>query len=64
MNQIEQWFSIRQRKCLRIDNFADKTVLAERLQAFIGEWNVIAHPFNWSSSFSGKGHDQVRTYPT
>lgn len=46
MNQVEQWFSILQRKRLRIANFADKQVLAERLQAFIAEWNAIAHPFN------------------
>lgn len=49
MNQVEQWFSILQRKRLRIADFADKTALAERLQAFIAEWNVHAHPFNWST---------------
>ncbi len=37
MNQVEQWFSILQRKRLRIANFADKQVLAERLQAFIAQ---------------------------
>ncbi len=42
MNQVEQWFSILQRKRLRIANFADKEVLAERLQAFIAEWNALA----------------------
>jgi hypothetical protein len=47
MNQVEQWFSILQRKRLRIANFADKQVLAQRLQTFIVEWNAIAHPFNW-----------------
>jgi len=35
MNQVEQWFSILQRKRLRIADFADKQALAERLQAFI-----------------------------
>jgi len=45
MNQVEQWFSILQRKRLRIADFADKQALAERLQAFIAEWNVHAHPF-------------------
>jgi hypothetical protein len=49
MNQLEQWFSIVQRKRLRIANFADKKSLAERLQTLIAEWNAIAHPFNWSS---------------
>lgn len=47
MNQVEQWFSILQRKRLRIADFANKQVLAERLQAFIAEWNAQAHPFNW-----------------
>ncbi len=42
MNQVEQWFSILQRKRLRIADFADKQVLAERLKAFIGEWNALA----------------------
>jgi transposase len=54
MNQVEQWFSILQRKRLRIADFADKQVLAERLKAFIGEWNAIAHPFNWSSKSVAK----------
>jgi transposase len=48
MNQVEQWFSILQRKRLGIVNFADKKELAERLDAFIGEWNSHAHAFRWS----------------
>jgi len=32
MNQVEQWFSILQRKRLRIADFADKQALAERLE--------------------------------
>ena len=54
MNQVEQWFSIVQRKRLRIANFTDKQVLAERLQAFIAQWNAIAHPFNWTSKSVAK----------
>jgi transposase len=49
MNQVEQWFGILQRKRLRIADFADKTELAERLHAFIREWNQVAQPFNWST---------------
>ena len=49
MNQVEQWFSILQRKRLAIADFADKAELAERLQAYIREWNEIAHPFKWST---------------
>jgi transposase len=54
MNQVEQWFSILQRKRLRIADFADKAALAERLAAFIREWNQVAHPFNWSSKSVAK----------
>jgi transposase len=48
MNQVEQWFSILQRKRLAIADFADKAHLAERLRAFVAEWNEQAHPFNWT----------------
>ena len=48
MNQVEQWFSILQRKRLGIVNFADKRELAERLDAFVREWNSHAHGFRWS----------------
>jgi DDE superfamily endonuclease len=54
MNQVEQWFSILQRKRLCIADFADKAELAERLQAFIREWNQVAHPFNWSTKSVAK----------
>ena len=54
MNQVEQWFSILQRKRLAIADFADKAELAERLQAYIREWNEIAHPFNWSTKSVAK----------
>jgi transposase len=43
MNQVEQWFSILQRKRLCIADFASKAELAERLEAFIREWNEVAH---------------------
>ena len=48
MNQVEQWFSILQRKRLAIVDFADKAQLAERLHAFVKEWNEHAHPLNWT----------------
>jgi transposase len=54
MNQIEQWFSILQRKRLAIADFADKNELAEKLHAFIREWNENAHPFNWSTKSVAK----------
>jgi hypothetical protein len=48
MNQVEQWFSILQRKRLTAPNFADLQVLKSRVLAFIDEWNSTAHPFNWT----------------
>jgi transposase len=54
MNQVEQWFGILRRKRLRIADFPSKDALAERLMAFIREWNEIAHPFNWTSKSVAK----------
>lgn len=54
LNQVEQWFSILQRKRLRIADFADLEHLAERLRAFVAEWNRHAHPFHWSSQSVAK----------
>lgn len=54
MNQVEQWFGILQRKRFGFSDFADKAALAERLEAFIREWNQQAHPFNWSSKSAAK----------
>jgi transposase len=54
MNQVEQWFSILQRKRLRISDFSDLDHLAERLLAFVVEWNAHAHPFNWSTESAAK----------
>ncbi len=48
MNQVEQWFSILQRKRLKIADFADTKELSQRLKAFIDQWNTVAHPFHWS----------------
>lgn len=49
MNQVEQWFSILQRKRLRAPNFADLEDLEAKILAFITEWNGIAHPFRWTA---------------
>ncbi|MGI8915376.1 MAG: IS630 family transposase [Chloroflexota bacterium] len=54
MNQVEQWFSILQRKRLRIVDFPAKAALADRLQAYIAHWNARAHPFNWSTKSVAK----------
>ena len=54
MNQIEQWFSILQRKRLRIADFASKDDLRAKIEQFIAEWNQHAHPFNWSTKSVAK----------
>ena len=54
MNQVEQWFSILQRKRLAIADFQDKAQLAERLHAFVREWNEHAHPFRWTKKSVAK----------
>ena len=54
MNQVEQWFSILQRKRLRIVDFTSKDDLRENLEQFICEWNQHAHPFNWSTQSVAK----------
>ena len=50
MNQIEQWFSILQRKRLTAPNFLDVADLETKLHSFIAEWNEHAHPFHWSKA--------------
>jgi transposase len=54
MNPVEQWFGILKRKRRRIADVPDKGRLAERLMAFIREWNEIAHPFKWTSKSVAK----------
>lgn len=54
MNQVEQWFSIVQRKRLRIADFEDTEHLAQCLMAFVQQWNEQAHPFNWSTKSVAK----------
>lgn len=54
MNQVEQWFSILQRKRLRIVDFASKDHLRAKIDQFIQEWNQHAHPFNWSTKSVAK----------
>lgn len=54
MNQVEQWFSILQRKRLAIVDFASKAEWAEKLQQFITQWNEQAHPFNWTKKSVAK----------
>jgi hypothetical protein len=48
MNQIEQWFSIIQRKRLVAPRFANLQDLQAKILAFIDEWNQDPHPFAWT----------------
>lgn len=54
MNQVEQWFSILQRKRFRLVDFASKEDLRLKIGQFISEWNAHAHPFNWSTKSVAK----------
>jgi transposase len=54
MNQVEQWFSIFQRKRLRIAEFKSIEHLQAKIGQFIREWNQHAHPFNWSTKSVAK----------
>ena len=49
LNQVEQWFSILQRKALAIADFAGTLALDRHIQRFIARWNEVAHPFNWTT---------------
>jgi hypothetical protein len=63
MNQIEQWFSILQRKRVGVANFASLADLAAKIGSFIAQWNEVAHPFHWTPSSFDKVlasvHDEI-----
>jgi len=63
MNQVEQWFSILQRKRLRIVDFESIEHLKERLNAFITEWNAQAHSFNWEQKSVTKLMAKIKSKP-
>jgi transposase len=48
MNQVEQWFSILQRKRFRFADFESLDDLRAKIELFIAQWNQRAHPFNWT----------------
>jgi transposase len=54
MNQVEQWFSLLQRKRLRLADFADKADLTAKILAFIDQHNAYARPFNWGTKSVAK----------
>ena len=54
MNQVEQWFSIIQRKALRIADFDGPLALDRHIHRYIAHWNRTAHPFNWTTKSVAK----------
>ena len=53
LNQIEIFFGILQRKCLRGGNFTSVPELESQIREFIIYYNTtMAHPFNWT--YTGK----------
>jgi hypothetical protein len=48
INQVEQWFSVLQRKRLAAPNFVDIADVESKVAAFIEAWNLEAAPFNWT----------------
>jgi transposase len=54
MNQIEQWFGTLTRKRLAIVDFEDDNALTKALIRFIEQWNLKAHPYNWTPASGDK----------
>ena len=55
MNQVEQWFSILQRRRFTISNFKSLDVLEQEIHKFIQQWNdEDAHPFKWNKDTKTK----------
>ncbi|WP_127580746.1 transposase [Paenibacillus koleovorans] len=49
VNQIEIFFSILYKRCLRHNSFISKTDLRQKVMAFIRRWNdKDGHPFHWT----------------
>lgn len=54
MNQVEQWFSILQRKRFKIPNFESIEDLRDKIYLYIEHWNHRAHPFKWTTKSVAK----------
>jgi transposase len=49
MNQVEIFFSILQKRCLKHGSFTSADDLKQKVLAFIERWNQVeGHPFNWT----------------
>jgi len=54
LNQVEQWFSLLQRRRFRIVDFGSLDELSRRILQFVDEWNAAAHAFHWTSKSAAK----------
>lgn len=48
MNQVEQWFGVLTRKCLKVCDFDSLEELAVHIRRYIDLHNETAHPYQWS----------------
>jgi len=48
LNQIELWFSVRERQCLKRASLTTHLAMATRIYAFGRHWNRTARPFRWT----------------
>lgn len=48
LNQIELWFSVLERQCLRRVSLRTFGAMATRIRRFSHHWNRIARPFRWT----------------
>lgn len=48
VNQVECFFSIVERRCLRNASFSSTTELRDAVLGSIARWNETAHPFRWT----------------
>jgi transposase len=48
LNQIELWFSVLERQCLKRASLRTRAAMAARIYAFARHWNRTARPFRWT----------------
>jgi transposase len=48
LNQIELWFSVLERQCLKRARLTAHVAMTARIYAFGRHWNRTARPFRWT----------------
>ena len=62
VNQIEIWFGIFHRRCLKNGSFTSQEELRRQIEAFLAIWNEKdKHPFRWSFTGYGRPKAEVIT---